>query len=227
VAAEKVKARPQDAVSMLEVPARALPARLGALAGREGWWFAYKFALEALVSEERILHLVLWHDGERFHALPAEEAEAFAALPASEARGGPRGATVAIGSAQEEALAALHAGLVAGVQERSGAAFDESRERWDRSVEDALLAPRAAVETARLAWLRARGALHDKGDLPLRDRRGMLERAEREYRRKLDELRATEAQRYAERDRAVTELKRRAEPKERRTLVATAYWRCT
>jgi hypothetical protein len=42
-----------------------------------------------------------------------------------------------------------------------------------------------------------------------------------------DDLRATEAQRYAERDRAVAELRRRAEPKEKRTLVATAYWRCT
>jgi hypothetical protein len=27
-------------------------------------------------------------------------------------------------------------------------------------------------------------------------------------------------------DRALAELKRRAEPKERRALVATAYWRC-
>ncbi len=226
-AAEKVKARPQDAVAMLELPSRALPARLGKLAGREGWWFAYKFSIEALVSEERVVHLVLWYDGERFNALPLDEAGEFAGLPAAEARGGPRGATVSIGSTQEEALAALHDQLLGGVQERSGAAFDESRERWDRSVEDTLLAARAAVETVRQAWQRARGALHDKGDLPLRDRRGMLERAEREYRRKLDELRATEAQRYAERDRAVAELKRKAEPKERRTLVATAYWRCT
>jgi hypothetical protein len=226
-AAEKVKARPQDAVAMLELPARALPARLGKLAGREGWWFAYKFSIEALVSEERVVHLVLWYDGERFNALPVDEAREFAALPAAEARGGPREATVSIGSTQEEALAVLHDQLLAEVQARSGAAFDESRERWDRSVEDTLLAPRAGLETVRLAWQRARGVLHDPGDLPLRDRRGMLERAEREYRRKLEELRATEAQRYAERDRAVTELKRKAEPKERRTLVATAYWRCT
>ena len=225
-AADKVKARPQDAVSLLELRSGKLPARLGKLAGREGWWFAYKFTLEALVSEERVVHLVLWHDGERFHALPLDEADEFAGLPAEEARGGPRGATVPIGAAQEEALAAIQAGLAASVLERSGAAFDESRERWDRSVEDGLLTARAGVETARLAWLRARGALHDKGDLPLRDRRGMLERAEREFRRKLDELRATEAQRYAERDRSVAELKRKAEPKERRTLVATAYWRC-
>jgi hypothetical protein len=93
-------------------------------------------------------------------------------------------------------------------------------------VEDALVAQRKGVEEARAAWVRARGALHEKGELSLRDRRGFLERAEREYRRKLDELRATEAQRYAERDRAVAELKRKAEPKEKRTLVATAYWRC-
>jgi hypothetical protein len=226
-AAEKVRARPQDAVSFLDVPARNLPASLGDLAGREGWWFAYKFGFDALVSEERVVHLVLWFDGERFRALAQEDAEAFAALPADEARAGPRGATISIGSAQEEALAALHARLLASVQERSQAAFDASRERWDRAAEDALAAPRRAVEEARAAWARARGVLHEEGALQLRDRRALLERAEREYRRKLDDLRATEAQRYAEKDRAIAELKKRAEPRERRTLVATAYWRCT
>ncbi len=226
-AAEKVRARPHDAVAFLDVPARNLPASLGALAGREGWWFAYKLAFDALVSEERVVHLVLWFDGERFRALPQEEADAFAALPADEARAGPRGATISIGAAQEEALAAVHGALLGSVQERSDTAFDASRERWDRSVEDALAAPRKAVEEARAAWARARGALQDEGALRLRDRRALLERAEREVRRKLDGLRATEAQRYAEKDRAIAELKKRGEPKERRTLVATAYWRCT
>jgi hypothetical protein len=171
---------------------------------------------------------VLWFDGERFRALGQEESEAFAVLPAEEVRAGPRGATLSIGEAQEEALQALHARLQASVQERSLAAFDASRERWDRSVEDALVASRKAVEDARAAWAKARGALHDESAsaLPLRDRRALLERAEREYRRKLDELRATEAQRYAERDRATADLRKRADPKERRTLVATAYWRC-
>jgi hypothetical protein len=226
-AAEKVRARAQEAVSFLELPSRNLPASLGALAGREGWWFAYKFAFDALVSEEKVVHLVLWFDGERFHALPQEEAAAFAALPADEVRGGPRGATVSIGAAQEEALRALHHALLASIQERSHAALDASHERWDRSAEDALAAPRKAAEEARAAWNRARAALHDESPLPLRDRRALLERAEREFRRKLEDLRATEAQRYAEKDRAVAELRRRAEPKERRTLVATAYWRCT
>jgi hypothetical protein len=225
-AAERVRARPQEAVSFLAFPSRHLPASLGKLAGREGWWFAYKLAFDALVPEERVAHLVLWHDGESFHALSGDEAEAFAALPAEESRGGPRGATLPVGAAQEEALQALHARLAAGVAERSGAAFDESRERWDRSVEDALLAPRKAVEDARAAWARARATLHERSDLLLRDRRALLERAEREHRRRLEDLRALEAQRYAERDRAVAELRKRAEPRERRTLVATAYWRC-
>ncbi|HEX9051204.1 MAG TPA: SNF2-related protein [Anaeromyxobacter sp.] len=224
-AAEKVRARPQDAVSFLEIASRLLPASLGKLAGREGWWFAYKFGFDAIASEEKVAHLVLWFDGERFWPLSAEDADAFAALPAEEAKAGPRGATVSIGTAQEEALQALHDRLLADVRERSQASFDESRERWDRAVEDALAAPRKAVEDARAAWSKARDALHDEG-VALRDRRALLERAEREYRRKLDDLRATEAQRYAEKDRAIAELKKRAEPKERRTLVATAYWRC-
>jgi hypothetical protein len=225
-AAERIRARPQDAVSFLEIPSRALPAEMGRLAGREGWWFAYRYALEALVSEERVVHLVLWFDGERFHALAPEEAEAFAALPAEEGKGGPRGATTAIGEAQEQALAALHARLLASVQERTGAAYDASRERWDRAVEDGLAAPRRAVDEARAAWGRARESLAERSDLPLRDRRALLERAERDYRRRLDDLRALEATRYGEKDRAVTELKKRTEVRERRTLVATAYWRC-
>jgi hypothetical protein len=225
-AAERIRSRPQDAVSFLELPNRLLPASLGKLAGREGWWFAYKYAFDALVSEERVVHLVLWFDGERFHALSPDDADAFAALPAEETQAGPRGATVSIGEAQEQALAAFHAALLADLQERIGAAYDASRDRWDRSVEDALVAPRKAVEDARAGWGRARAALGDRSDLPLRDRRALLERAEREYRRKLDDLRAVEAQRYAEKDRAIADLKKRSEVKERRTLVATAYWRC-
>jgi hypothetical protein len=225
-AAEKIRARAQDAVSFLQLPNRSLPASLGKLAGREGWWFAYKYTLDALVSEERVVHLVLWSDGERFHALPLEEAEAFAALPAEESPGGPRGTTLPLGQAQEEALTALHAKLLAGLQERIGETYDASRDRWDRAVEDALAAPRKVVEDARAAWGRARAAVHDRSDLPLRDRRALLERAEREFRRKLDDLRAMEAARYTEKDRAITDLKKRSEVKERRTLVATACWRC-
>jgi superfamily II DNA or RNA helicase len=225
-AAKVVRERPQDAVSLVEVDARSLPPALAELEGREGWWFAYKFGFDALATEEKVAHVVLWADGDRFRPLPQDAAEAFAQLPAREAKGSPRGSSIPIGTAQEDALAALSARLVADFAERAGATFDEARERWDRSVEDALLAPRRAVEEAREAWGKARAALHDRSELPLRDRRALLERAEREYRRRLEELRATEALRYGEKDRAVAELKRRADPKERRTLVGTAYWRC-
>jgi hypothetical protein len=224
-AAEAVKARPQEGVSLVEVDRRALPPALEELAGREGWWFVYRYTLDGLAQEEKIAHLVLWADGDRFRALPQDAAEAFAQLPAQEARAA-RGSVLPIGEAQEEALAALTQRLLADYQERMGASYDESRERWDRSVEDGLAAPRRAADDARAAWEKARAALHDKGELALRDRRALLERAEREYRRKLDELRATEALRYGEKDRALADLKRRAEAKERRALVATAYWRC-
>ncbi|HEY6105668.1 MAG TPA: SNF2-related protein, partial [Anaeromyxobacteraceae bacterium] len=202
-AAEAVLARPREAVSFLAVEPRSLPARLGHLAGREGWWFAWRLAADGLVPEERVEHLVLWSDGAGWRALPPEEAGVFAALPAREGRDGdgPSAAAAAVGPAQEAALAAAEARLLARARERSGAAFDESRERWDRSVEEALLAPRRAVEEARAAWGRAREALHDpKGAPPPRDRRALLERAERDYRRKLEDLRAAEALRYGEKD---------------------------
>jgi hypothetical protein len=225
-AAEVVRARPQEAVSLLDLDALALPGALAELAGREGWWFVYRFCFDALASEEKVAHLVLWADGNRYRALQPEAAGAFALVPAREMKTGPSLGAMSIGTAQEEALATLSSRLLAEFAERAGASYDEARERWDRSVEDGLAAPRKLLEEARAAWARARAALHEKTDLPLRDRRALLERAEREYRRRLDDLRATEALRYGEKDRALADLKRRAEPKEKRTLVATAYWRC-
>ncbi|HET6922751.1 MAG TPA: SNF2-related protein, partial [Anaeromyxobacteraceae bacterium] len=62
-AAEAVRARPQEAVSLLALESRVLPARLGHLAGREGWWFAWRLAADGLVPEERVEHVVLWVDG--------------------------------------------------------------------------------------------------------------------------------------------------------------------
>jgi ERCC4-related helicase len=225
-AADAVRARPQEGVSLLDLDARALPAALAELAGREGWWFVYRFCFDALASEEKVAHLVLWADGDRYRALPPDAAEAFALVPAREMRTGPSRSAMSIGTAQEEALATLSSRLAAEFGERAGASCDEARERWDRSVEDGLAAPRKVVEDARAAWARGRAALHEKVDLPLRERRALLERAEHEYRRRLDDLRAAEALRYCEKDRALADLKRRAEPKEKRTLVATAYWRC-
>jgi len=225
-AAEAVRARPAEAVALLELDAGSLPAPMAHLAGREGWWFAYRFAFEGLLAEERVAHLVLWSDGERFRALSAEAADAFSRVPARQARAGARGSAVPVGAAQEEALAQLEVRLLAEIQERAGAAWDESRERWDRSVEDQLLAPRQVAEQARAAWERARATMHEKSDLPARDRRALLERAEQEHRRRIEELRATEALRYGDKDRALAELRRRSEPRPRRQLVCTAYWRC-
>jgi hypothetical protein len=212
-------------VSLLELDARALPPPLSELAGREGWWFAYKFGFDALASEEKVSHLVLWSDGDRFRALQPDMAELFAQAPAREARGALRGGAVPLGAAQEEALAAVSQRLLADFTERTASSLDEARERWDRSVEDALAPGRRLVEEARQAWAAARASLHDGGALALRERRALLERAERDYRRRLDELRALEALRYGEKDRALAELRRRAQPRESRTLIATAFWR--
>jgi hypothetical protein len=199
--------------------------RLGHLAGREGWWFAFRFALSGLVPEERVEHVVLWSDGREFRALAPEEAALLAALPAREGAG--QLAPTSPGAAEEQALAAAEARLRAEAERRSLSTFDASRERWDRAVEDGLAAARKAVEEARAAWERARTAARTgPADPPPQERRSLLERAEREYRRRLEQLRAAEAARYAEKDRALAEMHRRARVEVRRSLVATAYWRC-
>jgi superfamily II DNA or RNA helicase len=225
-AADAVRARPAEAVHRLELDSASLPARLAPLAGREGWWLAWRFSFGGLAPEERIAHLVLWLDGTGWRALSAEDAALLAGLPARDGDGAP-GAAAALGAAQEEALDRLQAELQADAEARSLAAWDEARERWDRAAEDALAARRLAADEARAAWGQARAALHEeRSPLSLRERRALLERAEREYRRRLEDLRAAEGLRYGEKDRALAELRRRAEARGQRKLLATAWWRC-
>jgi hypothetical protein len=179
------------------------------------------------VPEERVAHLVLWHDGRAWQVLDVAGAAAFAALPARSG-GGATGGAAPLGAAPEEALARLHELARADVEGRSLAAFDAARERWDRAVEDALSGPRREADVAREAWKLARSAPHEEGGTLLpREGRALLERAEREYRRRLEELRGAETVRLAEKDRAILELRRRAEARGQRKLVATAWWRCT
>ncbi len=226
-AAEAVKARPGEAVHRIEVDAGSLPARLGHLAGREGWWFAWRLAFEGLAPEERVVHLVLWQDGSGWQVLEAKDAAAFAVLPARPGSGAPGGAAP-LGSLPEEAVARMSDEARAEVEARAASVLDEARERWDRSIEEALDAPRRASDLAREAWKLARTALHEEpGSLPLPGRRALLERAEREYRRRLDDLRGAETLRLGEKDRALGEMRRRAQVRARRKLVATAWWRCT
>ncbi|HTP24991.1 MAG TPA: SNF2-related protein [Anaeromyxobacteraceae bacterium] len=226
-AAEAVRAQTREAVSFLEIDARALPASLCELRGREGWWFAYKFSFEALAAEEVVAHVVLFVDGDRYLSLQGDATDCFARLPARELRAIPLGCGLPVDGAQEEALAALFSRLATFFAERNGAIYDEARERLDRSTEDALSPARKQAEDAREAWARARAALCDGTDLPLRDRRALVERTEREYRHRLDDLRASEALRYGEKDRAIAELRRRADPRDKRSLIATACWRCS
>ena len=226
-AAEKVKARPAEAVHRIEVASGSLPARLGHLAGREGWWFAWRLGFEGLAPEERVVHLVLRQEGNDWAVLDPADAALFAALPARTGTGAPGGAAP-LGTLPEEAVARISGAARDEVVARSDAAIDLARERWDRSIEDGLEAPRQAAEEARAEWGRARAALQDPSSpLPLPERRALLERAEREYRRRLDVLRGAEVLRHAEKDRALGEMRRRAEVRGRRRLVATAWWRCT
>jgi len=167
---------------------------------------------------------VLWHDGLAWQVLPATDAAAFAALPARPGGGAPGGAAP-LGTAPEEAGARSHAEARAADESRSLAAFDAARERGDRSAEDALAGPRRATEEAREAWTRARSLLHEPGGA-VPERRAILERAEREYRRRLDALRGAETSKLEEKDRTLSELRRRAEVRGQRRLVATAWWRC-
>ncbi len=222
-AADVVRSRPAQPVHRIELQTASLPARLGRLAGREGWWFAWRLDLDGLTPEERVAHLVLWREGNVWRVLDLADGDLLATLPARPGSGAPGGA-FPLGSAADDALTRLSGSVRSEVESRSLAALDAARERWDRSAEDALEAPRRAAAGAMEAWRVARTT--PPSTLSPAERRALLVRAEREARRRIDQLRAAELQRYGEKDRALADLARRAEVRVKRRLIATAWWRC-
>lgn len=225
-AAKLVKSTPLEGVCFLALDASRAPASLAPLFGKEGWWFAYKLEAGRVDPEERVVHVVLVREGNTYRSLDAEQGALFVEIPAEETDERPTGgATVSVSTAQENALARAMARMREEVEAKRQAAADRARERWDRFTEEALQKSRSRVEEAKRAWEAARKAVLvcDPAEAPrLRRER---DAKEREYRRRLDQLRLEEQRRYADKDRALLEVQKKATVGEvQRTLLATSYW---
>lgn len=223
-AARVVKERVGEAVSYLALDASGLPRHLAPLSGREGWWFVYRFSLGGLRPEEKLVHLVLVREGDTFRALPLHDGERFARLDAREELK-RRAPAIPVSGLQEAALSALREELLGETNGKAAREIDRERERAYRYAEDCLVGPRIEVDRARASWVDARQQLEGCDDEALRPRlRSALDRADRAYRNKLLALRTEEENRYAEREKVMAELQKKAQIEEKRTLIATAYF---
>ncbi len=223
-AAALVRGRPADPVSFLRLDAAFLPANLSDLAGAEGWWFAYRFETTCLKPQQELVHLILVREGDRFRALPRRDSALFLKLPARE-EPARRPTGISMANPHEQALVAIREEILADAEQRSAKELDLARERADRYTEDCLFEARRLVERARTRWEAVRPTLNGELDLAQRLKaRSQLEKADREYRRKLTALRDQEQTGYTEKDRTLAELSDRAKVTERRTLVASAYF---
>jgi len=223
-AARAVRGKPAPAISYLSLCGADLPARLAHLSGAQGWWFVYRFEIPTLRPPERLAHVVLLKDGGGYRALSVNDGEAIARLAGREARGRSP-AALPVAAAQEKALASARDEVVAQAHEAIELECDQAREKAMRYSEDCLMAPREAVLKARARLEEARRSVLAEEDPTLRVRaRGALERAEREYRRRMANLRQEEDRQFSELDRTLTLLAVRGKVKEARTLIATAYF---
>ncbi len=223
-AAKEVRTRTNDAVSYLAIDASTLPGKLEALAGKEGWWFAYRVELSGLKAEEKVMHLVMVRDGDGFRVLPLADAELFPKLSATDelTRKSP---VVSVTLEHEKALVAAKDELVRHAERKNALELDAARERSDRFAEDCLLQPRAAVEKARDEWEVSRRKVLTIDDSTERlKQRAQAERLEREYRKKLATLRQQEEQKYAEKDRTLAQLTQKSKVVAGRSLIASAYF---
>ncbi len=223
-AARTVRGKPTPAISYLSLSGADLPARLAHLTGSEGWWFVYRFEIAGLRPPERLVHVVLLKDGSAYRALSIADGEAIARLSGKAARGRSP-AVLPVAAAQEKALNAAREEVVAQAHEAIELESDQAREKSMRYAEDCLMAPREAVLKARARLEDARRAALAEENAALRVRaRGVLERADRDYRRRMSQLRQEEDRAYAQLDRELTLLAVRGKVKEARTLIATAYF---
>ena len=223
LAAKEVRARTNDAVSSVVLDGSTLPAKLGHLQGKEGWWYAYRFELSGLKPEERVVHIVCLKHGEGFRVVPWADAEA---LPRAQAREEDRQPPPNLPTLEhEKALMAAKDELTRQAERRNMLELDAAKDRADRFAEDCLFSPRQQVDRARGEWEEARKAVVNIEDPTERVKaRTSAERLEREYRRKLTQLRQAEDAKYAEKDRTLAALALKAKVVTNRSLVASSYF---
>jgi superfamily II DNA or RNA helicase len=223
-AVQAIRARPAEPPIFLQLDSTYLPPQLSHLAVSEGWWFAYRFTVGGLRPEEKLVHLILTREREGFRALPPTDSDCFLQLPARE-EFLRRPASTIVADAQAVALSLARDEIVRRAEQRSFAEADSVHEQLDRYAEDCLFEARQSLEEARVGWEAARQALKSGGDPdPRLKARAQLQKLDREYRRKLDALRAAEDVQYAEKDRTIDQLTQGSKVAERHTLVASAYF---
>lgn len=224
LAAKEVRERISDAHSQIVIDGSTLPAHLNALQGKEGWWYVYRFEISGLKPEERLVHLVLYRHGETFRVVPWLDAEGLSLAVAKETHSrvaSPNSPTLV----HEQAIVAAKEQLTELFERRGILELDAARDRADRFAEDSLYSARAHVDQARAAWEEARLAVLAVDDLKERLKpRATAERLEREYRRKLQQLRQAEETRYAEKDRTLAALTQKAKVTTNRSLIASTYF---
>ena len=223
-AAKMVKERLGQNVTFLHLDGTELPENLRHLKGQAGWWFTYRFDVGGLFPSQRVRHVVLVREGERFKALSPEDGPLLFELTATEA---PEllPATVSVASDQEAALQKSTDLLQREAEAEALAALDTAREKADRYAEDRLLTASRQANAAHLAWEDARAALRKTDNGKERaTARLQVERSEREWRRRVQALRQLEDRVFAEKDKAWAVLTQRAKVTLSRAAVATAYF---
>lgn len=224
LAAREVRARTNDAVTSIVVDGSTLPSKLENLQGKEGWWYAYRFELTGLKPEERVVHIVCTKYGEGFRVVPWQDSELLMKAQARESDEQPAANLPTL--EHEKTLIAVRDELTRIAERRNMLELDAARDRADRFAEDCLFSPRQQVDRARAEWEEARKAVQALEDPTERIKaRATSERLEREYRRKLTQLRQAEDSRYAEKDRTLAALALKAKVVVNRTLVATSWFR--
>lgn len=227
-AAKMIKSQPLDETCYLLLDASKAPPALSGLYGKEGYWSIFKFFAGEIDPDEKLVHVVLVREGNVFRSLDPELASLFVEIPARETvrRPATEVAGPTLTSAREAALMKAQLAVKAEVEARRGAAADRARERWDRFTEECLDKPRRRVADAKKKWEAARKQLlactDDRERVKLRRERDSVER---EYKRRLDQLRLEEQRRIGDKERALVEVQKKAAIGEiRRLPIATSYW---
>ncbi|MBM4780609.1 MAG: DEAD/DEAH box helicase family protein [Archangiaceae bacterium] len=224
LAAKEVRSRVTDAASQIVIDGSTLPSTLDHLQGKEGWWYVYRFEISGLKPEEKLVHLLLYKHGESFRVVPWADGEGMARAQAKEISG----RTQSVNSptlVHEQAIMAAKDEITRIYEKKSVLEFDATRDRADRFAEDSLFSPRQQVDRARAEWEEARLAVLAIEDPAERVKpRATAERLEREYRRKLQQLRQAEDTRYAEKDRTLAAQAQKAKVVTNRALVASTYF---
>ena len=197
------------------------------LLGRRGFWFVYRLSLEALESQDQLIHVVLAAPADaagELRVLPQDVARHFTGITAGPAELSDPRFDAAVRTLAERERDRILDECVAEVRETNENCLDAELDKLDRYTEESLLESQDRLHRMREQWQDAKRRRDRAAGDERRQLREEILRLERAYASALRSMTEINTERLDDKSRRREELEAQLPVRSSHALIAIARW---